>query len=515
MNRILLIVLSVLIVYSCSSDKGMNSLLNTDALPSQFLLILPGKDTVVKTEKGALLRIQKRTFDKEVKLEVKEAYSLADMIRGGLTTKSGSNPLSSGGMIYVGAGGNKMAKPIGISIPTESIRNDMQLWTGKDSAGKLDWQDPKPLSEEPEKQIAFGRDLFIQNCQQCHTNTNAAAPTLANFESRGPWKDRKQLYQMIRNTPAFIGQNEYMQCLKSYYGYIMTSFPHLDDKAIDAIVAYLKNEDRKNGAAVTEDSISICIDSCRVYDSLFKIVGVETEKLRKERRTMIDTNTERRIIEEHINLNPDLPPGGSGEYAKEVETVTPGNFSSIYYKFEIKSDGWYNVDVILERTNRVRDSELVVNIPEKEGKGVNTYLLIPSLKVFADGGPLEGKVDDYGFYTVDGKIKLPKDDRIIVFAISETEGDEILFASKEFTAKRKNRFTLDLQPVTKERFNQTILDWNLDNFSVKASDSRIAEGLRSRDSTIRKNEYTLESFRPKNCSCDCNSELTDSTSVYH
>ena len=73
---------------SCKTVDRPRSALNNSQLPSNFVTVQPGKDTVIRTAGGAIITIQDGTFTKPVKLEIKEAYSMADILLGGLVTES-------------------------------------------------------------------------------------------------------------------------------------------------------------------------------------------------------------------------------------------------------------------------------------------------------------------------------------------------------------------------------------------------------------------------------------------
>lgn len=86
----------------------------------------------------------------------------------------------------------------------------------------------------------IGRTLFIQNCTSCHNiMREMTGPALLGLEERGPWKDRKNLYDWIHNPPKFMATNSYAKSLKTKFGVMMTAFPNLQDKEIDAIVEYI------------------------------------------------------------------------------------------------------------------------------------------------------------------------------------------------------------------------------------------------------------------------------------
>jgi len=66
-------------------------------------------------------------------------------------------------------------------------------------------------------------------------------PALSGLEERGPWKNRKTIYEWINNPSAFIAKDNYAKTLKGKFGVVMTAFPDLREKDIDAIVDYINN----------------------------------------------------------------------------------------------------------------------------------------------------------------------------------------------------------------------------------------------------------------------------------
>ena len=87
-----------------------------------------------------------------------------------------------------------------------------------------------------------GKALFQTNCASCHAiNKDLTGPALAGVESRGPWGDRKKLYAWIHNPSAFAKSDTYAaDLLKKYSPVVMTAFPQLTEKEIDAILDYIK-----------------------------------------------------------------------------------------------------------------------------------------------------------------------------------------------------------------------------------------------------------------------------------
>src|SRR5688572_25045769 len=204
-----ILILSLFFV-SCNSNKTPYSkTLSRDSIPSQFITVDNSKDETFTTANGAIIKIDKGTFsDNQVKLEVKEAYSIEQMVLAGLTTESNGKPLSSGGMIYINATESDVSinKPINISIPANYYDNRMQLFEGEEKDGKINWINPEPLPSKDSlpQHLELGRQLFQQNCASCHSlDKDLTGPALLGVEARGPWGDRSKLFSYIRNVPAF------------------------------------------------------------------------------------------------------------------------------------------------------------------------------------------------------------------------------------------------------------------------------------------------------------------------
>lgn len=87
-----------------------------------------------------------------------------------------------------------------------------------------------------------GQALFTANCASCHAvNKRATGPALAGVETRGPWKDRKELHKWVHNPAGYMKTDPYTAGLfKEYSGILMQAFPNFSDKEIDAIFDYIK-----------------------------------------------------------------------------------------------------------------------------------------------------------------------------------------------------------------------------------------------------------------------------------
>lgn len=131
-------------------------------LESQKFTVNTSADTVIETEGGIVMYIPTGSFlddngnevKGEVEFEVKEALNTAQILQGGLSSKSGDRLLESAGMFYVNA--RKDGKTVKINpdkgiyteVPADDVNPDMQLFDGKRMAdGSIDWVDPKPLDK--------------------------------------------------------------------------------------------------------------------------------------------------------------------------------------------------------------------------------------------------------------------------------------------------------------------------------------------------------------------------------
>ena len=86
-----------------------------------------------------------------------------------------------------------------------------------------------------------GKTLFQSKCASCHVlGRSFTGPDLCGFESRGPWGERENVYQWIKNPSEFMMKDPYARQLKeSLGGVMMTAFPELTNADIDEIINYI------------------------------------------------------------------------------------------------------------------------------------------------------------------------------------------------------------------------------------------------------------------------------------
>jgi len=130
-------------------------------------------------------------------------------------------------------------------------------------------------------------------------------------------------------------------------------------------------------------SLKDCIDSCQLYNE-------KTYKLRKlkslsqqQRENFIKDNGEMTVVKpDSIRRTSDT--------AGFNRKVSPENFNATYYQFTVSSFGWYNIDMLLNQMDGVKESQLFVRIVGEYKERINVFLIIPSVKVYGEGGPAEG-----------------------------------------------------------------------------------------------------------------------------
>jgi mono/diheme cytochrome c family protein len=77
-----------------------------------------------------------------------------------------------------------------------------------------------------------GKAIFQDNCASCHSVTkDLTGPALAGVTTRGPWTDRKKIYEWVHNPAKFMASDPYTQGLKQKFGgAMMTPFASLSEK---------------------------------------------------------------------------------------------------------------------------------------------------------------------------------------------------------------------------------------------------------------------------------------------
>jgi mono/diheme cytochrome c family protein len=470
----------LLMLFSCTAEKKPTHFFTTSNLSSFYITVDPTKDVVFNTPKGAAIKIRKGTFNEAVELEIKEAYSMKDILLAGLTTQSNGQPMTSGGMIYINTKDKrdvKPSKPISVALPTAYVNEDMQLFKGEEQAdGSVNWVNPDSLPATAQTiSIEEGRQLFEQNCRTCHElDRNLTGPALRGFTERGPWRNRRNLYSWIHNPAAFMARDRYTKDLKAQYGVIMQAFPQLNNKQIDAIAAYVNNAQYNptsefNGLVLGGfDSTSearhyskgeigvsdtkLCPDTTYYYPSgsansdTIPLIPVDTAILNDDDDTIsvltIDTGVDN---PSEAELDKAMIPDGT-------------------YQFEINSLGWYNIDALLKDIDNTVPCDITVQV---KANGVTVpsqvYLFLPRHKILHNGTPTKDGI--YRFEAGDGKMPLYLGAEAVVLAIGNQK-DQLYVGTVSFHVQTSQRILIELKPSTSEELLQTIKEGKLEGVSL-------------------------------------------------
>lgn len=494
--NILIAAFCLILLSACSNNNsGTFQSFTTDKLNSQFFDIDIYKDTVLLTAKGATIKIPKGSLQADssiVRLEIKEAYNIADMVLAGLTTHAGHEPLSSGGMIYINpAAGQQVTilQPLQVNIPSTYVQDGMQLYKGQaDENGTIDWTEPRPLDTGTAKNtLATGRTIYMANCTSCHSiGKDATGPQLAYSLQRRNWA---WLKSFTRNSAAVIATGDrYANCLYLQWGgTAMTSFPQLSDEEILALYKYIQYESEKYDPATIPD-LKKCLDSCNQYERLRARAIAKREKLIAGNGALVTTRESNAVAANN----------GTQAVATPSDMVTANNAQSEYYRISITTFGWYNVDILMKGLPGFEESTLMVRMTGSYTENFNIYLIIPRDKIYVAGGLLNGKSDEYGFYRNAGQIPLPQGLQAYIMAIGESKG-QLYYNLSPFTTSRDQELTVSMTTTTQQQLSIEIQKLSLRDMEVKIGESKNAEEIRKTDMELD----DIEQLKPKGCYCGC------------
>ncbi|MES2848298.1 MAG: cytochrome c, partial [Bacteroidota bacterium] len=362
MKRLLFLpVLFTLLLFSCKDKR--TGILNHSNLTSSFISIDAGKDNALKTPKGAIIKIAANSFDvpagTKVTIEIKEAYSVQDILKAGLTTMSNGKLLQSGGMIYFNASVESkpvnFLKPVAITIPSKLYNDSMKVFKGEiTSDSSINWIEPRTLDTSVfSKELAKGKALFKANCASCHKpDVDMTGPALKGVRSRTPTPDWAYKWLMNNNVNTMLGTDPYAKRLLAKWGSRMTA-QNLAKEQVKAILDYCDNEAALNkakplpGATMPEDNPKN--DSTSSAGSFSIDCGNDTVPVFENNSISILPPDSLSLIDTSFS-----------DYAKPQEIPM--------YSFSIDQSGWYNVDYFINNNiDEVRDVVLTVSL-----KGGNT-----------------------------------------------------------------------------------------------------------------------------------------------
>ncbi|MGN6491371.1 MAG: c-type cytochrome [Agriterribacter sp.] len=531
MKYTLLIIATFILVclgFNCSFDKSKSSFFEETL--SAVISIDTRKDTLVQTPKGALIKIPAGAITSGdgsvVQLELKEAYSITDIVKAGLLTQSNGQALSSGGMIYLNVVKGQQAtitQKIQIAIPTNFINSQMQLYNGKvNGDGKMNWVTPEPLPENKQMLgINVGQTIFQQKCSGCHgIGKSLTAPDLAHFSKRFPLGeegDYSYYYHLtqsrdINSIDSFIDDIRHYsygiyKCnlIHSLNELVGIPFPDISHEAYMDIFRYIQNESDKNQLPLPVHApLKACADSCEAFLAKSRLLNELKEQSESERQNYIKENGSQSSIASQ-NLPGSVNSPAPVTFSDFDNLVSVENTAATYYQFSIETFGWYNIDVLLKETDGVQESNLLVNIRGEWRSKVDLFLIIPGSKVFVEGGKTGMKADQYGFLHKNGTINLPQNVKAFILATSERSG-KMAFSLQEFITTTQQEINITLEETNKEKFETALNIFKDDGLNISVSETVNASEIKLADAkieSINQQLSQLEAEKPVNCDCDC------------
>lgn len=514
MRRTHLLILSLCCLLACNSSEPdlFRKYLHPGQLPSQSLLIDIRKDTIVTLQSGTRLTIPAGALksDKDiVRLEVKEAVTMQQILVAGLTTQSKDGPLSSGGMLYIAPAKGEQAslqKPIRAQVPTLSANEGMKLFKGAEKDDAIEWTDPQPLAGITMNSAGErGKMLFVNNCASCHHPTkDATGPSL--YAVRQRWASKEELYAFSRNPSKMIASGHaYANCIYDKWNKTaMTNFPDLTDEELDAIYTYADREGRKLLKDDTARFLQYTYDSCKAR--VARRVALQEERTTRGRNRKMFLK-EQNSSPVNIVTAPASPQTSAVSTSSEL--VVPEGYQADYYNIEIETFGWFNIDILMKEESGAVKSTLMVRLQGSYSRKVNVMLIIPSVKAFIQGGLLsDGKM--YGFDEKNGNIPLPQGVPAYIWAMSEGEKEEVLyFGSAAFSTALQQTIDVKLETTTQDRMQASINAFAFEGMTVKVRKDTNMARSREAGKELQALDHEIEQF----CNCYELDLPTDSTTV--
>lgn len=480
----ILIFIPALLLFACTNEKKP-AVFSTQMLARQTYSINNDADTTIETLHGSKVNIKAASFGITgmVELEIREAFTPAEIFAAGLITEADGRPLRSGGMIYINAKQNgkqlSLKKPVKLSIPNNYFDAQMKVYKGVETdSGTINWTNPLPMDSTPQQQqYLAGQLLFREKCASCHRIfKTSTAPGLKDVELRGPWGKRENILSFIRNPAAYMATSNYCRQVKAAYGgQMMTAFADLDKAALDQILAYINNEAKRPGAMQDEQ---------RFYDSLIK----ENEKnnllvkdtLSAEGGSAIvndcgtDTIYRPKAKEATTYLADSLQPPADVNIpenkpikAEVLEGLRRGfsdlNATRGMYDFEINTLGWYNVDANVEGCPGTMITDVKVLTEGDAVPDIHVYLFCPSNKTLSVSYDTNTRL--FTFKKINGGIPLYIGERMLAFAFG-SKGSKMYYGITEFRVKASQQIKVIVKETTAEEMQSALYNGGIDGIEL-------------------------------------------------
>jgi hypothetical protein len=167
-----------------------------------------------------------------------------------------------------------------------------------------------------------------------------------------------------------------------------------------------------------------------------------------------------------------------------------------YYNFSIDAFGWYNVDQLLTTRDDLINTSLTAQIIKPGAAKVETYLIIPSIKLFVQGGHIKGE-PTYGFDAADGTIPLPLNTEAFIFSVGEMDNQPVFGITRFFTKEQQN-ISVEVKTISKEKLLAEFSSMNFQDLKMQVDEVENQKQLKD----LREKQQLLENSLMLHCDCD-------------
>jgi hypothetical protein len=324
---------------------------------------------------------------------------------------------------------------------------------------------------------------------------------MKNVECREPWTDRKEVASFIREPYVYRVKSKYVQKLTAQYGSMMTAFPDFDDNAVNAILDYIKNESKRQGAEDDEITMEGAKSGAPIYKSdstslvLSQPCSADTiyKPIPKSEQSFFDNSIQSDYpsAPDTVPVNPDNKPAKAETMEGLREGFTDSNPTSGMYDFQIKTLGWYNVDAEVEGYAGTKNVTVLVEPKGITDVNLHVYLFCPENKTLSVSNERKGSM--YGFNKIDNKIPLFINSRALLFAFG-SKGGSVYYGIKEFIIKDVQTILVDVKETTTEELQKAITARQLDgiDLGIEKKEEVIIERLCDESKTSPDTAYYLQ-----------------------
>lgn len=400
-----------------------------------------------KFDEGTLITIPKHAFvDAETRnlvhgnvlLEVTEYYKLSDILLGNLSTTSNSQPLETGGMLYIQAtkNGKKLEKikPISIGFPFKKKKPDMQLFSGKMNDDGVNW-----IPEGNRTQAVLSIDSIEENVE-VDFSVVESVPIYPGCEKLKINSELKACFdEKIKEFVSLNFNTNIAQDLGLTGKNVINAFFKID---ADGSITNIN---------VRASSVTLGEEAIRVIQSLPRFEPA----LQRGKPVIVPYYLP--LVFDLPGRDKNLPMVSVGLTTSEEDLDIPRDsvkshqatfnaYRASNYVFSNAKLGWVNCDRFVRDWN----NKIKYKFKVKNAEGANIKMVFKSLSAILPGKATESNVD-FGL--------VPKDEEIVLVAIKKVD-DTFYLGVKETQIEEISELEFDFKPVTIEELKNEIIKLN-------------------------------------------------------